>query len=104
MNTSTQQLARLIDRKASCWAAQAAFAAKHCGDAGEDTTLLAPNCSGKPIAGDQLQALEKELSPFRADDRARVWPSPMRRRCQSRYCCETLLQEILSSTVAAKEN
>ena len=100
MDTSTQQLATLVHRKAELLTLLKQLAERQFGViAGEDTTLLLKMLAAKQSLVDQLQAVERDLAPFRAEDpETRAWPvMEDRRRCQVEAArCETLIQEILA--------
>jgi flagellar biosynthesis/type III secretory pathway chaperone len=99
MDTSTEQLATLVARKANLLTLLKQFTEKQLGViAGEDTALLLKLLAGKQSLVDQLQAVERELAPFREQDpETRVWRSAEHRRaCQHlAAACETLIHEIL---------
>lgn len=99
MDTSTEQLATLVRRKADLLILLKQFTEKQLGViAGEDTALLLKLLAGKQSLVDQLQAVERELAPFRDQDpESRVWRSAeARRACQDlSAACEALIQEIL---------
>jgi hypothetical protein len=99
MDISTEQLALLVRRKADLLVLLKQFTEKQLGViAGEDTALLLKLLAGKQSLVDQLQAVERELAPFREQDpEQRMWRTPEdRRQCQQLAAtCETLIQEIL---------
>lgn len=99
MDTSTEQLAILVRRKADLLALLKQLTEKQLGViAGEDTALLLKLLAGKQSLVDQLQTVERELTPFREQDpEHRAWRTPEdRRQCQQLAAtCETLIQEIL---------
>jgi hypothetical protein len=99
MNTSTEQLATLIRRKAELLGLLKQFTERQMTViAQEDTGLLLRLLAGKQTLVDQLQAVERDLAPFRDQDpEQRFWRRPEDRlECQQLATrCEALIREIL---------
>lgn len=100
----TERLARLIDDKLSCL-----LQLRDLGDrqqqlieGGEMTQLLDLLATKQRFIG-ILQAIERDLTPFRGEDpQERVWPSPQdRSRCAERSArCNELLNELVGQEKA----